>query len=70
MEVREVRLIELQKAYENVIAQKRGSSHLYFAQTPDELTPLMSYYGTRQMLLRPSNLEDVFLQIVEDKNSN
>ena len=70
LEIREVGLLELQKVGESVIAQKRGLSHLYFAQTPDELTPLMNYYGTRQMLLRPSNLEDVFLQIVENKISN
>jgi lipooligosaccharide transport system ATP-binding protein len=70
LEIREVGLLELQKVGENVIAQKRGLSHLYFAQTPEELTGLMNYYGTRQMLMRPSNLEDVFLQIVENKNSN
>ncbi len=67
LEVREVGLLELQKVNKHILAQKRGSSHLYFAQSPDELTPLMNYYGIRQMLLRPSNLEDVFLQLVENK---
>lgn len=70
LEVREAGSLELQKFGESIIAQKRGLSHLYFAQTPDELTPLMNYYGTPQMLLRPSNLEDVFLQIVENKILN
>jgi lipooligosaccharide transport system ATP-binding protein len=65
LEIREADSLELQKVDERVLAQKRGLSHLYFAQTPDELTPLMNFYGTRQMLLRPSNLEDVFLQIVD-----
>ncbi len=70
LEVREVGSLELQKVGESIIAQKRGLSHLYFAQTPDELTPLMNYYGIRKMLLRPSNLEDVFLQLVENKVSD
>lgn len=65
LEVRDASSFELQKVGENIIAQKRGSVHLYFAQTPEELTIFMNYYGTRQMLLRPSNLEDVFLQIAE-----
>lgn len=65
LEVRDASSFELQEVGENIIAQKRGSVHLYFAQTPEELTIFMNYYGTRQMLLRPSNLEDVFLQIAE-----
>jgi lipooligosaccharide transport system ATP-binding protein len=70
LEVREVGSLDIQKVGENIIAQKRGLTHLYFAQTPDELTTFMNYYGTRHMLLRPSNLEDVFLQIVDNKTSN
>lgn len=65
LEVRQTDSLELQKVGADTIAQKRGSSHLYFAETPERLTTLMSYYGQRQMLLRPSNLEDVFLQVVE-----
>ena len=42
----------------------RSGAHLYFAETPEQLTPLMKFYGNRRMLLRPSNLEDVFLEIV------
>jgi lipooligosaccharide transport system ATP-binding protein len=64
LEIREADLLELQKVDKHIIAQKRGSSHLYFAENPDQLMPLMNYYGNRQMLLRPSNLEDVFLQFV------
>lgn len=65
LEIREAGSLELQKVNQDIIAQKRGLSHLYYARTPDELTPLMNHYGIRPMLLRPSNLEDVFLQSVE-----
>lgn len=65
LEIREVDSIELQTVDSEIIAQKRGSTHLYFASTPDELTALMKNYGSRQMILRPSNLEDVFLQMTE-----
>ncbi len=65
LEVRDVGSLELQKVGKHILAQKRGLSHLYFAEMPEDLTPLMNYYGIRQMLLRPSNLEDVFLQLTE-----
>jgi lipooligosaccharide transport system ATP-binding protein len=65
LEVRQTDSLALQKVGSDIIAQKRGLSHLYFAETSEQLTPLMNYYGVRQMLLRPSNLEDVFLQLVE-----
>jgi lipooligosaccharide transport system ATP-binding protein len=42
-----------------------GTTHLYFAESPEILAPLMQHYGSRPMLLRPSNLEDVFLQLVD-----
>jgi lipooligosaccharide transport system ATP-binding protein len=67
LEVREAGSLELQKVDKRILAQRRGLSHLYFAETPDQLMPLMNYYGNRQILLRPSNLEDVFLQLVETK---
>jgi len=57
--------VNIQTTNKNILSQKRGLSHVYFAETADELTPLMVFYGTRQMLLRPSNLEDVFLQTNE-----
>lgn len=65
LEIRETGSAELQPTDESVISQKRGSAHLYFAETPEKLTPLMKHYGSRQTILRPSNLEDVFLQITE-----
>lgn len=63
LEIRDVGQLELKKVDEKILSQKRGSSHLYFAETAGELTPLMGFYGAQQVLLRPSNLEDVFLQL-------
>ena len=44
----------------------RSGAHLYFAASPERLAPLMKLYEGRRMLLRPSNLEDVFLDMVGD----
>ena len=49
-----------------ILFQKRGASHLYFAECFEELTSLSKFYGSQQMLLRPSNLEDVFLQMIDN----
>lgn len=70
LEVREVDLSIKPQKVKNVLFQKRGLTHLYFAETTDELTPLMNFYGLRQMLLRPSNLEDVFLQLTDSQSSS
>ncbi len=66
LEVRETGLLELQKVESSILTTQRGLSHLYFAETAEKLMPLMHYYGNRQMILRPSNLEDVFLQYIEN----
>lgn len=65
LEIRDVDLSVQPQTNENILFQKRGLSHIYFAETTEELTPLMNFYGSRQMLLRPSNLEDVFLQLTD-----
>lgn len=49
-----------------VRALSRSGAHLYFAPTPEQLTPFLKRYEGRRMLLRPSNLEDVFLEIIGD----
>jgi lipooligosaccharide transport system ATP-binding protein len=67
LEIREVQTLELQSVKKEIIAQKRGSRHLYFADSPDELTSLMNSYGSHPVLLRPSNLEDVFLQTIDNR---
>ena len=50
-----------------VRALERAGARLYFAHTPEELTPLLKHYAGRRALLRPANLEDVFLDIVGDQ---
>ena len=70
LEVREVDLSINPQKVKNVLFQKRGLTHLHFAETTDELTPLMNFYGSRQMLLRPSNLEDVFLHLTDSQSSS
>jgi lipooligosaccharide transport system ATP-binding protein len=65
LEVREAGDVSLKQSDDNVMAVQRGTAHLYFAENTQLLTPLMNRYGTRPMLLRPSNLEDVFLQIAD-----
>jgi lipooligosaccharide transport system ATP-binding protein len=47
-------------------AVERSGAHLYFAPSPELLTPIMRRYEGRRTILRPSNLEDVFLEIVGD----
>ena len=66
LEIREAESISLLETKNNILSSKRGSTHFYFAENPDELTPLIESYGTRTILLRPSNLEDVFLSLVEN----
>jgi len=68
LEIREALDIELQIVKKEIIAQKRGSLHLYFADSPDELTYLMNFYENYPVLLRPSNLEDVFLQTINNQS--
>lgn len=65
LEIREADTMPLLKTDQNILASRRGSTHLYFAENPDELTTLIGSYGRRKILLRPSNLEDVFLNLVE-----
>lgn len=50
-----------------IIAERRGSTHFYFAPTAELLAPLMSEYEDRETYLRPSNLEDVFLRLTDQE---
>lgn len=63
LEIRDVGMMDLLSVNERILAQKRSTTHIYFADSAEELTPLMNFYKTEQMHLRPSNLEDVFLQL-------
>jgi lipooligosaccharide transport system ATP-binding protein len=64
LEVRDVDSLPLLESSTQVSAVLRGGAHFYFAPAPELLTPIMKRYEGRRVLLRPSNLEDVFLQLV------
>lgn len=68
LEVRDVGDLPLRATSNGINAIARNSAHLYFAAEAEMLTPLMKekeYEGRRRMI-RLSNLEDVFLQLVGD----
>lgn len=68
LEIREVgESLPLKNKLSSVRAVVRGTAHVYFAETPELLAPLMQAYDGKPMILRPSNLEDVFLQLTENK---
>ena len=46
-----------------VTFETHGATHYYFASSLELLTPLMNQYPHHQSLLRPANLEDVFLKL-------
>jgi lipooligosaccharide transport system ATP-binding protein len=54
-------------AVAEIIAERRGSTHYYFAPSAEQLAPLMSAYEGCETYLRPSNLEDVFLRLTDSK---
>lgn len=64
LEVRDAETLPLLDAPSGITAVARGGAHLYFAAAPELLTPLMKNYASYRMLVRPSNLEDLFLQLV------
>lgn len=65
LEIREVSTEDLLETDSKLISLKRGNTHLYFAEKAEELSPLMERYNSDKIILRPSNLEDVFLQTVD-----
>jgi lipooligosaccharide transport system ATP-binding protein len=67
LEIRDADNLPLQIANGKIQFVKRGTTHLYFANAPDALTPLIQLYNRKQTVLRLSNLEDVFLQLSEDE---
>jgi lipooligosaccharide transport system ATP-binding protein len=69
LEVREAAAFPLLSTENGIRAAARGSTHLYFAESAEKLMPLMSFYNERQMIIRPSNLEDVFLQLTENEEN-
>jgi lipooligosaccharide transport system ATP-binding protein len=70
LEVRDVGDLPLQPTTDGISAVVRNNAHLYFASSPEPLTPIMSKYEGRRRMIRPSNLEDVFLHLVGDTEEN
>ena len=66
LEVRDVGDLPLHTTRNGVSAVTRNNAHFYFAADAETLTPLMKEYDGRRRMIRLSNLEDVFLQLVSD----
>ncbi len=66
LEVRDVGDLPLHETRDGVSAVARNSAHFYFAADAETLTPLMKAYDGRRRMIRLSNLEDVFLQLISD----
>src|ERR1700704_3468094 len=66
LEVRDVGDLPLRATANGVSAVTRNNAHFYFAAEADTLTPIMKEYEGRRRMIRLSNLEDVFLQLVSD----
>jgi lipooligosaccharide transport system ATP-binding protein len=64
LEVRDAAPLPLRETPPEVAATDRNGAHFYFAAAPELLTPIMRYYEGHRVVIRPSNLEDVFLQLV------
>ncbi len=69
LEVRDVGDLPLHTTRNGVAAIARNNAHFYFAADAETLTPLMKEYEGRRRMIRLSNLEDVFLQLVSDNES-
>jgi lipooligosaccharide transport system ATP-binding protein len=70
LEVRDVGDLSLQATPDGINAIVRNNAHLYFAEGPEQLTAIMNTYEGRRRMIRPSNLEDVFLQLVGDSDES
>jgi lipooligosaccharide transport system ATP-binding protein len=66
LEVRDVSDLPLRPTQNGISSVTRNNAHFYFAADADLLTPLMKEYEGRRRMIRLSNLEDVFLQLVSD----
>jgi len=66
LEIRGSEKINYEFNGKQILMQKRGNAHIFFAESMEELTPLMRRFESQKLILRPSNLEDVFLQLVKN----
>jgi len=69
LEVRDAADLPLVTTGNGINAVARNNAHFYFAAEAEMLTPLMHNYEGRRRMIRLSNLEDVFLQLVTDNES-
>ena len=70
LEVRDVGDLPLLTATDGISAVARNNAHFYFAAEAEMLTPLMHEYDGRRRMIRLSNLEDVFLQLVSSSSDS
>jgi len=70
LEVRDVGDLPLRPALNGVSSVTRNNAHFYFAPDAETLTPIMKEYEGRRRMIRLSNLEDVFLQLVSDNEES
>ena len=68
LEVRDVGDLPLRPTQNGIAAVRRNNAHFYFAAEAGMLTPLMHEYEGRRRMIRLSNLEDVFLQLVSEES--
>lgn len=68
LEVRDVGDLPLRATSNGIAAVARNAAHFYFAEKAEMLTPLMHEYEGRRRMIRLSNLEDVFLQLIMEES--
>jgi lipooligosaccharide transport system ATP-binding protein len=70
LEVRDVGELPLNSTINGISAVTRNNAHFYFAADAETLAPIMKEYEGRRRMIRLSNLEDVFLQLVSDNEES
>ena len=70
LEVRDVADVPLRATRNGVSSVARNNAHFYFAAEAETLTPIMKEYEGRRRMIRLSNLEDVFLQLVSSESES
>src|SRR6266436_259578 len=70
LEVRDVGDLPIRPSQNGITTVTRNNAHFYFAAEAELLTPIMKEYEGRRRMIRLSNLEDVFLQLVSDNEVN
>ena len=70
LEVRDAGDLPLRATEPGITAVTRNNAHFYFGADAEKLTPIMKEYEGRRRMIRLSNLEDVFLQLVSDNEES